>query len=454
MRSVEPPEASSPREASSRRLRVQAYRLRRVAMSDSESPPQRLLASLERLLQMPTGGLQTTLIQAADLIAEMLHADKVDVFLYDSTRDSLNAICSSNQPLSALERKLGLEVLQLANGGRVVWVYKTGRTFATGNLQADEEELRGVKEGLGIRSKIGVPLETGGKRRGMVMIASLKPDHFSDDEVRYAETLVRWIGVLAHRAELAEEMRRNSMEQSRRAAADELIAVVAHDVRNYLAPIELRLRAVRGMATRDAKLQPMLAEIERIFKAVGQLRTLVGDLLDVARLDQGLFRIDPALLDLPELAEESARSLSRPAVNIDVRVQSTGKILVLADAARIRQCIDNLIVNAVEQSPEGGTVTVLIATETQDEGEYAHVQVIDEGPGVPPEILPRIFDRHITSKARGGGLGLGLFLAKRIAELHGGEISVESNPGNGARFTLRLPCQLQGSEELTTDEAP
>ena len=406
--------------------------------------PQRLLTSLERLLQIPTGDLETTLIRATDLMAETLRADKVDVFLYDPSRDSLNASCSSSQPLSALQRKLGLEVLPLANGGRVVWVYKTGQTFATGDLQADPEELRGIKEGLGIRSQVGVPFEVAGKRRGMVMIAALEADRFAAEDVQCAETLVRWIGLLAHRAELAEEMRRNSVERSRRATADELVAVVAHDMRNYLAPIELRLQTLKAMAmaNRDPPPGPMLDEIDRTFHAVAQLRTLVSDLLDVARLDHGMFRIDPSLVDLVGVVEESARTLARPSANIDLRVQSTGRILVVADATRIRQCIDNLIANALEQSPEGATVTVQIATEMQADGEHVRVQVIDEGPGVPPEILPRIFERHATSKARSGGLGLGLFLAKRIAELHGGELSVESQPGKGARFVLSLPCQL------------
>jgi len=139
---------------------------------------------------------------------------------------------------------------------------------------------------------------------------------------------------------------------------------------------------------------------------------------------------------------ESANALARPDIHVDVRLQSTGQVLVLADATRVRQCIDNLIVNAIEQSPEGGTVTVVIATETREKGEYARVEVIDEGPGVRPEVLPEIFERHTTSKATTGGLGLGLFLAKRIAELHGGDLSVESKPGSGARFTLSLPCQL------------
>ncbi len=389
--------------------------------------------------------------QAADLIAESVDADKVDIFLYDPTRDSLNAICSSSQALSALQRKLGLEVLPIANGGRVVWVYKTGKTFATGNLLADSEELRGVKEGLGIQSKVGVPLEIGGKRRGMVMVASLKPDHFSDGDVHWVETIVRWTGLLAHRAELAEGMRRNSIEHSRRATADELVEVVAHDLRNYLAPIELRLQTLRLMAARDTPHDAMLMEVERIFNSMRRLRTLVSDLLDVARLDHGLFRIEPDLLDMIALVQESARALETPHANIKVRVQSTGRIMAIADGARVRQCIDNLIANAIEKSPEGGTVTVTIATETVRDGEHALVQVSDEGPGVSPEILPRIFERHATSKREGGGLGLGLFLAKRIAELHGGELSVESKPGEGARFMLSLPCQLDAIERNAGD---
>src|SRR5207237_567217 len=156
------------------------------------------------------------------------------------------------------------------NGGRVVWVYKTGHSFLTGHLTADAEELRGVKEGLKIESKIGVPLELGGSRRGMVMIASLKRDFFSETDVRYAESVVRWVGVLAHRAELAETMRRNAVEQSRRALAEELVAVVAHDLRNYLTPIELRLEWLRRVAARD-KQDEALRELENTARSVSRL---------------------------------------------------------------------------------------------------------------------------------------------------------------------------------------
>ncbi len=351
----------------------------------------RLLHALERLLELPTGDLKATLIPATDLIAQALDADKVDAFLYDPARDSLSALSSSNQPLSALQRKLGLDVLPVSNGARAVWVYKAGQTFVTGQLTADDEELRGVKEGLRIESLIGVPLEFGGARCGMVMIACLKRDAFS--------------------------------------------------LRNYLAPIYLRLQWLHRLTARERR-EEELREIELACKGMNRLRSLVADLLDVARLEHGVFRIDPESVDLASLVEESAHTLARQEVRVDVRVQSTGKITVPADAARLRQCLDNLIANAIEQSPAGGTVTVVIATQTQAEGEYARVEIIDERPGVSAEILPHIFDRLRTGKPQRGGLGLGLYLAKRIAELQGGDLTVQSTVGEGARFMLGLPCRL------------
>lgn len=197
---------------------------------------------------------------------------------------------------------------------------------------------------------------------------------------------------------------------------------------------------LRDTAAR-AELHEALREIEGTSKAVGRLRSVVSDLLDVARLDYGVFRLHAAPVDLAALLTESARTLARPEIDTDVRVQSTGEIIVLGDAARLRQCVDNLLSNAMDQSPKGGTVTLVVATQTRTDGEYATVEVIDEGPGVPPEMLPRIFERLASGRSSGGGLGLGLYLAKRIAELHGGELTVESSPGKGARFKLMVPCR-------------
>src|SRR4051812_12155853 len=105
----------------------------------------RLLITLERLLAIPAGELENALSHACNAVGDALNAEKVDAFLYDDSRDSLVALGTSSTPLSSLQKKLGLDVLQVSNGGRVVYVYQTGQTFVTGRLMDDPEELRGVK---------------------------------------------------------------------------------------------------------------------------------------------------------------------------------------------------------------------------------------------------------------------------------------------------------------------
>ena len=186
------------------------------SLDQKTASPQRQLELLEALLRLPAGDMKATLEHVGNLIAGATGADKIDAFLYDAARDSLVAVGTSTQPLSALQRQLGLDVLQISNGGRVVHVYKTGETFMTGRLDQDEAELPGVKQALKIKSKLGVPLDIGGKRRGMIMIASLKPDFFTAEDARFAESVAHWAGIVAHRAELAEQIGRNAAAQARR----------------------------------------------------------------------------------------------------------------------------------------------------------------------------------------------------------------------------------------------
>jgi two-component system, OmpR family, sensor kinase len=116
-------------------------------------------------------------------------------------------------------------------------------------------------------------------------------------------------------------------------------------------------------------------------------------------------------------------------------------VRVLGEPARLRQCVENLVANALQKSPDHAAVTVAVQREVQANGEaIARVDVIDEGPGIPEDMLPQLFERFATSRLREGGLGLGLYLAKRIAAAHGGDLTARSEPGRGARFTLKLPA--------------
>jgi two-component system, OmpR family, sensor kinase len=110
------------------------------------------------------------------------------------------------------------------------------------------------------------------------------------------------------------------------------------------------------------------------------------------------------------------------------------------DPDRIRQALENLLANAVKHSPAGGAVSLQVATLARGGDQAAVITVADEGPGIPPELLPRLFERFAAGPGS-TGLGLGLYLASRIAAAHGGTLTVDSAPGHGARFALSLPCE-------------
>ncbi|HUQ25233.1 MAG TPA: GAF domain-containing sensor histidine kinase [Burkholderiales bacterium] len=402
--------------------------------------PERLLDTLERLFRIPGGDLKATLTHVSNVIAEATGAEKVDSFIYDPARDSLSAVASSTQPLSILQRKLGLDVLPLSNGGRAVHVYQSGETFLHGHVDEDEGELRGIREGLGVRSLLGVPVDIGGKRRGMMMLASQSPEYFTADDARFVMAAGRWVGIVAHRAELLEEVGRAAAEQGRRAAADELVTVLAHDLRNYLAPLSLRIELLRHRALRAASAED-LQDIGAVGASLQRLSTFVDEMLDVARLDQGVFQMQPSVIDLGALLAEVVATFTTPQHPIELRVEEGEQVLIAADQVRLRQSIENIVANAVQKSPDAAAVSVFVTREQPMQGEpRARVEIVDEGPGIPAEVLPHIFERFYTGRGREGGLGMGLYLAKRIAVLHGGDLTVDSQPGKGARFTLTIPA--------------
>ncbi len=129
----------------------------------------RLLLTLEQLLSLEAVELPTAMQQAAQRVAEVLSADKVDVFLYDARADAMVAVGTSDTPMGRLERALGLDRLPMANGGRVVRVFQTGESYLSRHASQDPEELSSIVEQLGICSAIVVPLAVATTRRGVLL---------------------------------------------------------------------------------------------------------------------------------------------------------------------------------------------------------------------------------------------------------------------------------------------
>jgi signal transduction histidine kinase len=268
-------------------------------------------------------------------------------------------------------------------------------------------------------------------------------------EAHVAETL-QLQRSLATTASLLEQRARERDEEVRRAdgarteaeranrTKDQFLAVLGHELRNPLAPT---VTALELMKRRDPNM--FTREREVLERQVAHMSRLVNDLLDVARLTQGRVRLEPRRFELCE-AVERATDMARPLIAqqrhaLHVSVPETGLALD-ADRARIVQVLSNLLTNAARYTPPGGHITVTAAA---TDG-HVTIAVDDDGPGLPAELVPHLFEPFAQGPRaldrREGGLGLGLALARTFTELHGGTIRLEAHNGApGSRFVVELP---------------
>jgi len=221
---------------------------------------------------------------------------------------------------------------------------------------------------------------------------------------------------------------------------NEFIATLAHQLRNPLAPIRSAVEVMARMAGDDPNHETLRATIER---QSAQLARIVDDLIDIARLTRGTLRIERAPVELAQAlqraAETAAPLIEAGKHRLEIDLPSQG-LVVEGDLHRLTQLLANLLNNAARYTAPGGRITVQGARE----GGWASIQVRDTGRGIEPQLLERIFDMFVQGRAAlervGGGLGVGLALARRIAEAHGGTLAAHSaGEGKGAEFTLRLP---------------
>ena len=221
---------------------------------------------------------------------------------------------------------------------------------------------------------------------------------------------------------------------------DEFLAMLAHELRNPLAPIRNAAHILGGMRVEDPNFERCRTMID---KQARHITRLVDDLLDVSRIELGKVELRMQAVELNECvsaAAEACRPITnshRHAVNLNLAREA---IWVQADPVRLEQCVSNLIVNAAKFTPDGGTITV----EVLRDGPIGVVAVSDNGVGIKPDKLESIFELFAQDEVglarTQGGLGIGLTLVKRLIQLHGGSVRASSEgPGKGSRFEARLP---------------
>jgi two-component system, OmpR family, sensor kinase len=405
----------------------------------------RLLAILEGLLDLPATDVKATLNQATSLVAEVLAADKVDVFFYDWASETLVALGTSDTPLGRKQRAIGMDRLPLANRGRTVEVFLTGTSYLTHHADQDPEEIMGVKVGLEVKSEIAAVFEAKTLRRGVLLAVSSAPEYFSEQDLHFLEAIARWMGMVIHRAELMERMKREAVEQGRNLATEEVLTVIAHDLGNYLTPLRGRIERLERRACREEREQD-IHDVRAVNHTLGLLERVIADLLDVARLHQGIFAINAQHMKLMELVQEvvsAFRTAERP-----IHVHTSVEVVFSADPDRLRQLLENVLANAVKYAPKQTPISVEVHIERRKDEPWMILTVSNQGPGLPPERLATHFHPFVAS-SQSTGLGLGLYLANRIAAAHGGTLTIDSTAGQGMQVTLALPVE---EEELLIRE--
>jgi signal transduction histidine kinase len=215
----------------------------------------------------------------------------------------------------------------------------------------------------------------------------------------------------------------------------EFAADASHELRT---PLTVIRSSVEYLARHRSEPVATVGDaLEDITAEVNQLSTLVDDLLLLARSDSGAIELDRLPLDLGDVAGDAASTLAQPAADKSVRIiVDPEPATVIGDPVRLRQLVAILVDNAVRHSPSGGEVRVAV----RGDGRTAILSVEDQGPGIRPEDLPRVFDRFWRAPgAPAGGTGLGLAIAQWIVERHGGRIAVANGSDGGARFEVQLP---------------
>ncbi|WP_437732782.1 ATP-binding protein [Sorangium sp. So ce1335] len=239
----------------------------------------------------------------------------------------------------------------------------------------------------------------------------------------------------------------NDMAESlerQRAAQFAFLGGVAHDLRNPLSALRL---SVHVLDSDNPLPEPhMRRTMALVGRQIDRLERMVGDLLDASQIEACKLDLRVEERDLRDLAQEAV-DLYRPVSPehpIDLALPET-PVLVCCDATRIEQVLNNLLSNALKYSPAGGQVDVAVRAD----GDGAEIAVRDRGLGIDPAELPHLFEPFQRLKSSAGsipGTGLGLAVAKRIVEAHGGRIRVESRPGAGSVFRIELPRSSSGDE--------
>jgi len=296
-----------------------------------------------------------------------------------------------------------------------------------------------------LRYSLGLPLYLGNEIRGALVFIRFGGPSYKPDQIRLAEFIVVHVGQLLEHDQLVKKIVALEAERRLDRLQEDFIATVSHELLTPLGFIKgYATTLLRDDATWDDETRREFLNI--IDEEADRLRELIDNLMDSSRLQAGTLRMSfqPVRMD-NFLKDVISRAKSRDENNnISLNID-TPELVLPVDPARLAQVFDNLLSNAAKYAPGAA-----IAISLNQENESAHILIQDNGPGIAAEYMPNLFKRFYrvpTKNTTVRGTGLGLFICRQIIRAHGGQITVDSEPGVGTGFHLYLPFKRERTED-------
>jgi K+-sensing histidine kinase KdpD len=405
------------------------------------------LSALNDLFQQLSSSLELhpTMHTVVEASRRLLDADVTVAFLRRADGPGLQVAASSG-----LEVQTDPDGLQLGPES-MEWLLATDAPYTADVASAPPPSapIQRLFDGRGISSVAVAGLALDEDRLGMLIAGRRSPELFTESDLAFLNALAQEAALAIRNARLYEREREQVQTlQTLEALQAGFVSVVSHELRTPLTCIKTSVDMLEGTRNRD--LPEVRDELLRtISHHTGRLETLVDDLMDATRLEAGQLTLSVQPTDLRLLVERTVKAFAPLAdgknqrIDLDLREPLEP---VLLDRHRIEQVLTNLLSNAHKFAAKGGRIGVTLA---KDDGKL-HLTVSDNGPGVPTDQQERIFDKfYVVSDSRGlAGVGLGLYIARQLVELHGGRIWVESKPAKGCVFHVVLPTERENPPEL------